>query len=598
MDRCAIFSYFDKEGHVDEYVIYLLEQLKPFVTNLLAVCNGTLTEEGAEKLERVADKILFRENAGLDAGGYGEGIFYYGFQKLQKYDEILLLDHTFFGPFYPFSEMFDAMEQRELDFWGITRHHKTDVDSSVNSRYGYLPEYIQTYFLVLRKSLFMSNDYQEFIFNLKNLDSDTAAIYEYEAIFTKYFEDLGYTWDTYVDTREYEGFSYTPVLYYIKDIIEKQRCPIIMRKTFYMYYQEYMSYTSGTASIEAYEYICEHCDYNTDMIWDNILRLENLTDVFRVMHFNYVIPTYTAYYEKWQQKTAVCILIESTKHGKLYLKYFQAIPDETDVYLLGNREDCLELQKEYFANREQLKIVETEADYGTQVRCALQLSRNQYEYICIANMRDIEQIHPYSNGVSWQYSDWENILGSLDMVRNIIETFEANKRLGMLIPPLPGYGELFAAMADGWMGSFESVANSLKRAGISVNLRKDAEPIAPVGGSFWLKVNKNILDTIVEIKEEMKILCLELPFLVQAAGYYTGMLYNDHYAAIEITNQDYMMRETNRTVFEIYGLGSHSEMPDRIRMGKIILKKSIPETCCLFVKKLYFKIRKRLIHRE
>lgn len=615
MNRCAIFLYYDREGKVDDYVVYLLESLKPHVKNLLAVCNGTLTEEGTRRLESVADEVLFRANSGFDVGGYREGLFYYGFKELQKYDEVIMLNYTFFGPLYPFSEMFDEMEQRDLDFWGITRHYKVEYDPYGANRYGYLPEHIQSHFIVLRNRFFMSDDYKEFIFNLKNPTSYVESICEYESIFTKHFEDLGYKWDTYVDTSEYEGYAYCPIMFYLKDMIENKRCPIVKRRSFFTDYQDYMLNTCGESSIDAYEYICENLDYNTDLIWDNILRLENLTEISRVMHFNYIVPTYASYCEKIEKKKAIFVLLESILHKGLYKKYFKAIPDETDVYLLGNQEECIAVQKEYLLEREHVEVIEVEKDYTVKVSHALQLAKDRYEYICIANMRNVENIQPYSNEISWQYSDWENILGSKAMVRNIIETFESNKRLGMLIPPIPGYGEMFALMADGWMGCFESVADSLKKVGISANMKQQDEPLAPVGGSFWLKVENNVIENVCKTKDEMKILCLDMPFIVQDAGYYTGISYSDSYASIEMTNQDYMMRETNKTVFEKYGPSYHTVVLDRIRNGEIIreeqppeivapprtyktiikkgLKKILPEKCYLLGKKIYFKIRRR-----
>ena len=614
-NRCAMFLYYDREGKVDDYVIYLLEGLKPHIEKLLVVCNGTLTEEGTKKLEAVADDLLFRANSGFDVGGYREGLFYYGFQELQKYDEVILLNYTFFGPLYPFSEMFDAMNQRDVDFWGITRHYKVDPDPYGANRYGYLPEHIQSYFLVLRNSFFMSDDYKEFIFNLKNPSSYIESICDYETIFAKHFEDLGYKWDTYMDTSEYEGYAYCPVMFYIKDMIERKRCPIIKRRSFFTDYQDYMLNTCGEPSIDAYEYICENVDYDTDLIWDNILRLENLTEISRVMHFNYILPTYASCQERIDGKTAVFVLIESIRHKNNYRRYFEAVPEEADVYLVGKKDDCAEIKKEFFPSRSKVEIVESAENYVRKLKKVLGIAKGNYEYICIANMRNVEHMKPYSNELSWQYSDWENILGSKHMVRNIAETFQANKRLGMLVPPVPQYGELFAVMADGWMGRFESTVELLKQAGISLNIKKQDEPLSPIGGSFWLRADEKVIETICKLGDDQtEEVCLALPFAAQYAGYYTGTAYSDKYSAIEMTNQDYMMRETNKAVFDTYGPNYHTIVLDRIRKGEVLqepaphiipvpnaqkakikkaLKKYLPEKTYQIGKKVYFKIRRR-----
>lgn len=43
----------------------------------------------------------------------------------------------------------------------------------------------------------------------------------------------------------------------------------------------------------------------------------------------------------------------------------------------------------------------------------------------------------------------ENLLGTECIIRNIAATFSENKRLGMLVPPVPDYGIIFEKRADG-----------------------------------------------------------------------------------------------------------------------------------------------------
>ncbi|MBS6706853.1 MAG: rhamnan synthesis protein F, partial [Lachnospiraceae bacterium] len=147
--RCAIFLFFDAEGVVDDYVIKILEGLRPRVEHILTICNGYVNAEGRKKLKGASDDFYCRANLGLDVGGYREGLFYMGFKKLAEYDELIMLNYTFFGPVYPFEEMFDAMKGRDVDFWGITKHHMVDPDPFGMIPYGYLPEHIQSFFLVL-----------------------------------------------------------------------------------------------------------------------------------------------------------------------------------------------------------------------------------------------------------------------------------------------------------------------------------------------------------------------------------------------------------------------------------------------------------------
>ena len=52
MKRVAIYFFYDKNGIVDKYVNYFLEDLKKNLDRLIIVCNGKLTSKGREELEK------------------------------------------------------------------------------------------------------------------------------------------------------------------------------------------------------------------------------------------------------------------------------------------------------------------------------------------------------------------------------------------------------------------------------------------------------------------------------------------------------------------------------------------------------------------
>ena len=73
-NRLAIFFFFDEEGIVDDYIIYLLNSIKHNIKHLLVVSNGQLCFEGKKKLETITDVILERENKGFDVWAYKEAL--------------------------------------------------------------------------------------------------------------------------------------------------------------------------------------------------------------------------------------------------------------------------------------------------------------------------------------------------------------------------------------------------------------------------------------------------------------------------------------------------------------------------------------------
>lgn len=133
--RLAIFFFYDKSGIVDRYVPYLLDDLKKNVTEICTVCNGGIPEKSKEVLEQYGE-VFIRENKGFDVWAYKEAMAHYGWDRLQIYDEVILLNNTIMGPVYPFQETFEKMDHMDVDFWGLTEYFQFAGDPFGYSPYG------------------------------------------------------------------------------------------------------------------------------------------------------------------------------------------------------------------------------------------------------------------------------------------------------------------------------------------------------------------------------------------------------------------------------------------------------------------------------
>jgi rhamnosyltransferase len=71
-------------------------------------------------------------------------------------------------------------------------------------------------------------------------------------------------------------------------------------------------------------------------------------------------------------------------------------------------------------------------------------------------------------------------------VYNIIETFEANHRLGLLVPPIVQFGQYWVLPGKEWSKNFKNAKNLLKDK-LKLNINLDAEVIAPFGTIFWFR---------------------------------------------------------------------------------------------------------------
>ena len=195
MKRLAIAFFQDERGIVDDYMIFLLREIRKHCSKIILVANGPLDPGSEAAVKTVVEEILIRPNEDFNVGGYQAGLNSAGYRTFQEYDEILLFDHTFYGPIYAFSELFSAMETRPCDFWGITAHKAVDRNPLTGT--GALPFHINAYFMAIRRNMFMSPSFESYWESLPQIKNSTDTVARHESQFTKHFNDLGYTSDVY-----------------------------------------------------------------------------------------------------------------------------------------------------------------------------------------------------------------------------------------------------------------------------------------------------------------------------------------------------------------------------------------------------------------
>ena len=62
MNRLLIYYFYDKSGIIDDYVYYMLENIRLHVSKIIFVSNGILSAESNEKLKKYTETILNMEN--------------------------------------------------------------------------------------------------------------------------------------------------------------------------------------------------------------------------------------------------------------------------------------------------------------------------------------------------------------------------------------------------------------------------------------------------------------------------------------------------------------------------------------------------------
>ena len=142
--KCLIYVIFEAEENLQRYKVLFLEKLAALVDETLIVVNGGLQPEDLSVLEQYG-QVLVRDNTGYDAAAFREGILTIGKEKLQTSSQLLLVNDTNIGPMRDLNEVFQTMEDRNLDFWGIS-FGEVQEDATNFNQYGYIPEHLSLYY--------------------------------------------------------------------------------------------------------------------------------------------------------------------------------------------------------------------------------------------------------------------------------------------------------------------------------------------------------------------------------------------------------------------------------------------------------------------
>ena len=581
--RYAVYVFYDKNGIVDEYNDVFLKGLKKVATHLLVICNGEMCEEGRKRLEAIADEVICRKNEGYDVTAYKEGILRPGFSKLCQYDEVIICNDTMYGPLYPFEEMFDSMKERDLDFWGITNFHEVPFDPFGTVEYGYLPKHVQSFFMVFRKSLTESQDFQKFWTGFPKIHGYEEAIGNYEAVFTKKFADKGYKWAVYADSEDLEGYTFDPLRDFPMYLVEEKRCPVIKKRSFYHEYGEALERSGGEATRDVLDYIDKNLDYDCGLIWKNLLRTQNMADLKKRLHLNYVLSSKVV--KKKVKKMPRIALVMHIYYEDLALycrQYAESMPEGTDVYVTVPKEEKLAVVKEAFKDFPLNLEFRLTGNRGRDVAPFIVGCKDiidKYDLICKMHDKRVYQVTPMSLGHSWSYKCFENLLKNKILVENIISLFEENPYMGMIAPPVPNHGPYYPVTGKGEWGDNFAVAKQLAEdLHLTVDMNPAKEPVAPLGSMFWARTDalkplfahdwqyeempkEPIADDATVLHAIERI----YPFCVQEAGYYSGWVMTDTYARVELDNWHYMNQEAMHAEYTQFGVKPFRQLIDTVK---------------------------------
>ena len=557
--RIAMYVIFDKDGILDGFRKYYLQELRKEVDCIVGVVQGNLTSESFRELEELTDDIFVRENTGLLTYAWIEGIKHIGWDKLAEYDELLMLNDSFFGPFFPLKDFFDACEHSEADFYGVMRIFELKSIKKVDDhcfKHGYLRGSV-CYFYVIKEKLLHSEEFKMYWSQkpeIKKL-SDTNFFNEFD--FYDFVVDSGFKVETY-QNDSLRNYYYDNLTHNMYKLVKNNKIPYARIRPFISDLKNHSMHIGyGQDVRNTIEYIDKKTEYDVNLMWDYILRTSNMTNIYNQLQLNYIVSSaYTTHDVCPCKRIAAIIHIYYKDQVNVLYDYCKNLPEGVDYYISTTSTEVMEEIQRVFSSKNVICKIKPNvgvAESTFWVTYSDVIVNGDYDYICFLHDKKSAYFEFSMVGEQFAHRLYENLLGSADIVRNIINIFENNPRLGMLGAPCPYHGPYFASAERSWPVNYENTINLAKKLHINVPIDKNITPVAPYGTMFWFRpkaILKHVKhgftyeDFNVEYKPDSTLMhAIEriYTFCVQDSGYYYATVINDDYARSDISNYQYMM---------------------------------------------------------
>lgn len=262
--RLCIFSIYDPKGVVAAYKLKHIEEIGKICNKVIVVINGEVDDKSCTAVKSYPHTFVYiRDNTDYDAGAYKYVLLnILSIKELLLYDELILMNDTFYGPFLGWDHIFNRMASEDVDFWGISRGGGNAGN----------PSHIQAYFVVFKQ--IMLKAVWAYFEALSHFSCVYDVVLNHEYKFTRYFIELGYIYTTYLDTvnDDYDPCNSDTNYAVNPDILlAKYNCPVLKRKG--------ISVLCYENSIKALDYIRNNTQYDVSYIENDVKRLDKGGDL-------------------------------------------------------------------------------------------------------------------------------------------------------------------------------------------------------------------------------------------------------------------------------------------------------------------------------
>ncbi len=211
--RLFLFAGYDKDGIIDDALNYYVRTLSKY-GDVIVCMDCDMTESETDKLKPYTIATMAKRHCEYDFGSY-KRCFQYAKEHhiLKNYDILYMVNDSVFGPMFDISKTLKKIEKKQTDACGlIVSTHKTH-------------EYMESWFVRLNKTIFMSDWFDTFICSVKQEQAKTAVTIKYEHGLTNIIAQHNYSWSGAYTIHGRETYNRPKYLF-------KHGCPFIKKLSF------------------------------------------------------------------------------------------------------------------------------------------------------------------------------------------------------------------------------------------------------------------------------------------------------------------------------------------------------------------------------
>lgn len=482
--RLLIYVVYDPRGDVEDYIPYALERLREHCTHILVVVNGALTERGRAQLVPVADQMIERENRGFDIWGYKTGLDAMA-ERMSEFDEVLLVNDTWFGPVRPFAPMFERMDKRPLHFWGMTDHVR--VEPHPFTQTGYLPYHLQSYWVAVRREMIESEEWRAYWRDLPEMTSYSDAVVKHEGVFTEHFTTRGFSGEVAFPTLTDKVENHAVL--YAEQLLDAG-CPTLKRRPFF----QWPPFMDGLGVVGRWTLdAVQRYGYPIELVYADLARnvapkvlnadaamLEVLSDQSSAYDPAAPLRTLVVAHIYYVEMTHEMVDRADTLPGE-----YDLIVTTPDAERAAGIEAILAARLPERGRREVRVVASNDGrdQSAFLIGCRPELLSGDYELVVKIHSKKTPQ-DGHNVGTHFRRQQYDNLLRTSAYTGNVVALFQREPGLGLAFPPMIHLG--YPTMGHAWWANKPAFAERCAELGIRVPL-DEVSPLAPYGSMFFAR---------------------------------------------------------------------------------------------------------------